>query len=103
MPPSGTYPLDAQLDYFRIADKPQGNVASFAANKRRNLRLLYERLTGSTTALFCFGLKGKNSRSIFERLRERKVHVRVGSNYLRISSSVFNNVGDIDKLLEALV
>jgi selenocysteine lyase/cysteine desulfurase len=67
-------------------------------------RLGFEQLTPpeSTSALLCFGLKGKNSRSIFERLRERQVHVRVGSNYLRVSPSVFNDMGDIDKLLEAL-
>jgi selenocysteine lyase/cysteine desulfurase len=67
-------------------------------------RLGFEPLTPpeSTTVLLCFGLKGKNSRSILERLRERKVHVRVGSNYVRISPSIFNSVGDIDKLLEAL-
>ncbi|MGB7281189.1 MAG: aminotransferase class V-fold PLP-dependent enzyme [Candidatus Acidiferrum sp.] len=67
-------------------------------------RLGFEQLTpsNSTSALLCFGLKGKDSRSILERLRERKVHMRVGSNYLRISPSVFNNLGDIDRLLEAL-
>jgi len=67
-------------------------------------RLGFEQLTPSesTSALLCFGLKGKNFRSILERLRERQVHVRVGPNYLRVSPSVFNDMDDIDKLLEAL-
>ena len=67
-------------------------------------RLGFEQLTPpeSTSALLCFGLKRKNSQPIFERLRERKVHVRVGPNYLRVSPSVFNDMNDIDKLLEAL-
>jgi selenocysteine lyase/cysteine desulfurase len=67
-------------------------------------RLGFEQLTPleSTSALLCFGLNGKNSRSILERLQERKVHVRVGPNYLRVSHSVFNDMDDIDKLLEVL-
>ena len=57
-------------------------------------RLGFEQLTPpeSTSALLCFGLKRKNSQSIFERLRERKVHVRVAPNYLRVSPSVFNDM-----------
>jgi selenocysteine lyase/cysteine desulfurase len=64
----------------------------------------FEQLTPSesTSALLCFGLKKKNSQSILDRLRERKVHVRVGPNYLRVSPSVFNDMDDIDKLLAAL-
>jgi selenocysteine lyase/cysteine desulfurase len=67
-------------------------------------RLGFEQLTPSesTSALLCFGLKKKNSQTLLDRLRERKVHVRVGPNYLRVSPSVFNDMDDIDKLLEAL-
>lgn len=54
----------------------------------------------STSALITFGVK--DSEPVLNRLRQKNVHVRVGKNFLRISPSVFNDVGDIDKLLEAL-
>jgi selenocysteine lyase/cysteine desulfurase len=54
----------------------------------------------STSALVSFSLK--NPEPIIERLRQRNVNVRVGPNFLRVSPSVFNDVSDIDKLLDAL-
>jgi selenocysteine lyase/cysteine desulfurase len=56
----------------------------------------------STSPLVAFGVKAKDSRPVLERLRRRKVHVRVGPNFLRVSPSVFNDINDIDKLLETL-
>lgn len=67
-------------------------------------RLGFEQLMPpeSTSALLCFGLKGKDSRSVLERLRQWNVDVRIGRNFLRVSPSVFNDMGDINRLLEAL-
>lgn len=56
----------------------------------------------STSSLVSFGLNGKNSQAISQRLQQRNVNVRVGPNFLRVSPSVFNDMKDIDKLLEAL-
>ncbi|MFZ0639152.1 MAG: aminotransferase class V-fold PLP-dependent enzyme [Candidatus Acidiferrales bacterium] len=65
-------------------------------------RLGFEPLTPpeSTSALVAFGVK--HSPPISERLRQRNVDVRVGRNFLRVSPSVFNDMKDIDKLLETL-
>jgi selenocysteine lyase/cysteine desulfurase len=67
-------------------------------------RLGFQPLTPpeSTSALVSFGLNGKNSQAILQRLQQRNINVRVGPNFLRVSPSVFNDMKDIDKLLEAL-
>ena len=54
----------------------------------------------STSALITFGVK--DSAPVLERLRQKNLHVRVGRNFLRVSPSVFNDMGDIHRLLEAL-
>jgi selenocysteine lyase/cysteine desulfurase len=67
-------------------------------------RLGFQPLTPpeSTSALVSFGLGKKDSQAILERMRQRNINVRVGPNFLRVSPSVFNDMKDIDKLLEAL-
>jgi selenocysteine lyase/cysteine desulfurase len=67
-------------------------------------RLGFEPITppGTASALLCFGLNGKDYRPLLARLEQRKVHVRVGSDYLRVSPSVFNDMADVDRLLETL-
>jgi selenocysteine lyase/cysteine desulfurase len=54
----------------------------------------------STSALVSFSVK--EPQPIRERLRQRNINVRVGPNFLRVSPSVFNDMKDIDKLLESL-
>lgn len=54
----------------------------------------------SRSALVSFSIK--DTQPIKERLRQRNINVRVGPNFLRASPSVFNDMKDIDKLLEAL-
>lgn len=54
----------------------------------------------SRSALVSFSIK--DTQPIMERLRQRNINVRVGPNFLRASPSVFNDMKDIDKLLEAL-
>jgi selenocysteine lyase/cysteine desulfurase len=54
----------------------------------------------STSALVSFSVK--DPQRIRGRLKERNINVRVGPNFLRASPSVFNDIKDIDKLLEAL-
>jgi selenocysteine lyase/cysteine desulfurase len=65
-------------------------------------RLGFEPLTPaeSTSALVTFAVK--DYQPVFERLRQGNVNVRLGRNFIRVSPSVFNDMNDIDKLLEAL-
>ena len=65
-------------------------------------RLGFQPLTPpeSTSALVSFSIK--DARLVMKRLRQRNINVRVDSHFLRVSPSVFNDMKDIDKLLEAL-
>jgi selenocysteine lyase/cysteine desulfurase len=44
----------------------------------------------------------KDRANVVERLKKANVNVRVAEDFLRVSPSVFNDMGDIEKLLEAL-
>lgn len=65
-------------------------------------RLGYAELTPpeSTSALASFVVK--DYQSVEQRLRKAGVNARVSQRYIRISPSVFNDMNDIEKLLEAL-
>ncbi|MFZ0393106.1 MAG: aminotransferase class V-fold PLP-dependent enzyme [Terracidiphilus sp.] len=65
-------------------------------------RLGFQSLTPaeSTSALISFTLK--DSAAVRARLQKANVNVRVSDRFIRISPSVFNDMGDIDRLLEAL-
>ncbi len=65
-------------------------------------RLGFEPLTPaeSTSAVVAFAVK--DYQSVSKRLREGNVNVRLARNYIKVSPSVFNDMNDIDKLLEVL-
>jgi len=65
-------------------------------------RLGYAPLTPpeSTSALVSFAVK--DYAPVLQRLQKAKVNARVSRRYIRISPSVFNDMNDIEKLLEAL-
>ncbi|HEV2386288.1 MAG TPA: aminotransferase class V-fold PLP-dependent enzyme [Candidatus Acidoferrales bacterium] len=65
-------------------------------------RLGYRPITPpeSTSALISFAIE--DYRPVLERLRRGNVNVRLGRHFLRVSPSVFNDMKDIDKLLETL-
>jgi selenocysteine lyase/cysteine desulfurase len=65
-------------------------------------RLGYEPITPpeSTSALISFAVK--DYRPVLDRLHRGNLNVRLGRHFLRVSPSVFNDMHDIDKLLEAL-
>src|SRR5215468_5616438 len=44
----------------------------------------------------------KDRQPVFERLRKTNINVRLGAHFLRVSPSVYNDMADIDRLLEAL-
>ena len=54
----------------------------------------------STSALISFTMKDRAN--VVERLKKANVNVRVAEDFLRVSPSVFNDMGDVEKLLEAL-
>jgi selenocysteine lyase/cysteine desulfurase len=99
--------LGESLPYIRAIGV--GNIQAYRQPMIKKLqeempRLGFEPLTPpeSTSSLLAFGVKESRSQSILERLRQRRIHVRVGRNYVRISPSVFNDMSDIDKLLDAI-
>jgi selenocysteine lyase/cysteine desulfurase len=65
-------------------------------------RLGFEPLTPpeSSSAIVSFAVK--DSQSVRERLQKASVNARVSERYIRISPSVFNDVSDVEKLLQAL-
>lgn len=56
--------------------------------------------TGTTTPLISF-VFDENKR-VGERLTARNINARVGRNYLRLSPSIFNDMSDIERVLDAL-
>lgn len=65
-------------------------------------RLGFEPLTpaDSRSALITFAVR--DATRLEERLKRAKVHVRIASNFIRVSPSVFNDMDDIERLLAAL-
>jgi len=54
----------------------------------------------STSAIMSFAMKDRAN--VIERLKKANVNVRVAEDFLRVSPSVFNDMADVEKLLEAL-
>jgi selenocysteine lyase/cysteine desulfurase len=44
----------------------------------------------------------KDAGPVQERLKRARVNARIGQHFIRLSPSVFNDMADIDRLLEAL-
>ncbi len=65
-------------------------------------RLGFEAATppGTKSALITFTVKDRQP--VFERLQNANINVRLGEHFLRVSPSVYNDLSDIDRLLEAL-
>jgi selenocysteine lyase/cysteine desulfurase len=65
-------------------------------------RLGFEPLTPpeSTSALISFAVK--DHKTVQQRLRNANVNARVSQRLIRLSPSVFNDMRDVDKLLQAL-
>ena len=54
----------------------------------------------STSVITSFTMKDRAK--VVERLKKANVNVRVAEDFLRVSPSVFNDMGDVEKLLAAL-
>lgn len=55
---------------------------------------------GTKSALITFLVKDRQP--VFERLQKANINVRLGDHFMRISPSVYNDLRDIERLLEAL-
>lgn len=56
--------------------------------------------TGTKSALITFVVKDR--KPVLNKLKRANINVRLGRNFLRVSPSVYNDMQDIDRLLEAL-
>jgi selenocysteine lyase/cysteine desulfurase len=65
-------------------------------------RLGFEPLTPpeSRSALISFAVKDRDA--VQKRLAAAKINARLGRHFIRLSPSVFNDMNDIEKLLDAL-
>jgi selenocysteine lyase/cysteine desulfurase len=97
--------LAETLPYIRKigVEKIQAHRQPFLKKLREEMpRLGFAPLTPpeSTSALISFSMKDRAN--VVERLKKANVNVRVAEDFLRVSPSVFNDMGDIERLLEAL-
>lgn len=97
--------LAASLPYIRKI-----GVENIEAHRQPMLKKLREEMprlgftcitpSESTSALISFTMKDRAT--VAQRLQRANVNARVAEQFLRISPSVFNDIKDIEKLLEAL-
>jgi selenocysteine lyase/cysteine desulfurase len=99
--------LAETLPYIRKigVEKVQAHRQPFLKKLREEMpRLGFASITPpeSTSALMSFKMQGKDRADVMRRLKKANVNVRVTEEFLRVSPSVFNDMGDIEKLFEAL-
>lgn len=97
--------LSASLPYLQ-----QLGIAHIEAHRqplldrlRREMpRLGFEPVTppGTKSAIITFAVKERQP--VIDRLQKAKVNVRVGAHFIRVSPSIYNDLVDVDRLLEAL-
>jgi selenocysteine lyase/cysteine desulfurase len=85
-------------------------VENIVAHRQPMLKRLHEEMARlgfmpltppeSTSALVSFAVKDPDS--VRQRLQKARVDARVSERYIRVSPSVFNDMNDVDRLLEAL-
>jgi selenocysteine lyase/cysteine desulfurase len=97
--------LTRSLPYIRKL-----GVENIVAHRQPMLKRLHEEMprlgftpltpVESTSALVSFSVK--DPEPVRQRLQKASVNARVSERYIRVSPSVFNDMNDIDRLLEAL-
>ncbi|HKF24176.1 MAG TPA: aminotransferase class V-fold PLP-dependent enzyme [Candidatus Angelobacter sp.] len=97
--------LAATLPYIRKigVEKIQAYRQPFLKKLREEMpRLGFASITPpeSTSAITSFAMKDRAH--VLQRLQKANVNVRVAEDFLRVSPSVFNDMGDIERLLAAL-
>ena len=56
----------------------------------------------STASIITFARKGLASSEVPAKLEKARVNVRIGDSWMRVSPSIYNDMTDVDRLLEAL-
>ena len=56
----------------------------------------------STASIITFARKGLGASDVPKKLDRAKVNVRIADNWMRVSPSIYNDMDDVDRLLEAL-
>lgn len=97
--------LSVSLPYIRQlgVDRIETHRQPMLDRLRKEMpRLGFEPITpaGTKSALITFIVKDRQP--VFERLMKANINVRLGAHFLRVSPSVYNDLQDIDRLLEAL-
>lgn len=99
--------MAASLAY--IKDVGVANIQSYRQPLLRKLRDEMPRLgftcvtpAGSTGGIITFARKGLAASDVQARLDRARINVRVGENWMRVSPSVYNDMADVERLLEAL-
>jgi selenocysteine lyase/cysteine desulfurase len=97
--------LGASLPYIRHlgVERIEANRQPMLERLRREMpRLGFTPVTpaGTKSALLTFTVKDR--RPLYERLKKANINVRLGAHFLRVSPSVYNDMADIDRLLEVL-
>ncbi|HKQ73778.1 MAG TPA: aminotransferase class V-fold PLP-dependent enzyme [Blastocatellia bacterium] len=96
---SASLPYIRQLGVERIEDHRQPLLERL---RKEMPRLGFEPITpaGTRSALITFIVKDRQP--VLERLQKANVNVRLGAHFMRVSPSVYNDMQDIEHLLEAL-
>jgi len=99
--------MAASLAY--IKDVGVANIQSYRQPLLRKLRDEMPRLgftcvtpAGSTGGIITFARKGLAASDVQARLDRARINIRVGENWMRVSPSVYNDMADVERLLEAL-
>jgi selenocysteine lyase/cysteine desulfurase len=97
--------LSKSLPYLR-----QLGVANIEAYRQPMLRKLrtempalgFEPITPPDTGSALIAFAMKDAARVQERLKKASINARVGAHFIRLSPSVFNDMADVDRLLDAL-
>ena len=99
--------LAASLAY--VKDLGVANIQAYRQPMIEKLRAEVPRLgftcvtpPQSTASIITFARKGVGTSDIPKRLDRARVSVRIADNWMRVSPSIYNDLHDIDRLLEAL-
>jgi selenocysteine lyase/cysteine desulfurase len=128
--PPGSYPIEYELSenatgYFEVGSQANGAVAALSKSlpylrklgvenieayrqpmlqrlHKEMPRLGFEPMTpaDSKSALIAFAVK--DTAPYADRLKKANVNVRIGRNFIRLAPSVFNDMPDIERFLEAV-
>jgi selenocysteine lyase/cysteine desulfurase len=97
--------LSVSLPYIRSlgVERIEAHRQPLLERLRKEMpRLGFEPITpaGTKSALLTFLVKDRQP--VFERLQKANINVRLGAHFMRVSPSVYNDMQDIERLLEAL-